>query len=232
MSMADVVGLVASIITLAEWSKNVINRAEGLRSAKKEGAASFEGIRDLLPPIIHIVERTRQRIEKGEIDEKTCEAIKPSHASVKRILSELKIVLEKLTPKRDASNFDIYSKAVKGAFQEKKIQGIRQSLQEHVTVLTLSQTGMISDDVSQRLHHKQAATVPKQAATVSRKCRNLLSLDGGGLRGLSILYVLRDIMAKVNEYEDPPLKPCEVFDLIGGSGTGGYVQAFLKSRQH
>ena len=60
-----------------------------------------------------------------------------------------------------------------------------------------------------------------QAALIPRKCRNLLSLDGGGLRGLSILYILRDLMAKLNEHQDPPLKPCEVFDLIGGSGTGG-----------
>ena len=55
----------------------------------------------------------------------------------------------------------------------------------------------------------------------------LLSLDGGGVRGLSTLYVLKDLMAKLSQARQaanlPSVKPCEVFDLIGGTSTGGYV---------
>jgi patatin-like phospholipase/acyl hydrolase len=58
----------------------------------------------------------------------------------------------------------------------------------------------------------------------------LLSLDGGGVRGLSTLYILKSIMDRLN-YERkknslPPAKPCEVFDLIGGTNTGGQVGLF------
>ena len=59
----------------------------------------------------------------------------------------------------------------------------------------------------------------------------LLSLDGGGVRGLSTLYILKSLMDQLNharQVDDlPPAKPCEVFDLIGGTSTGGYVQAFF-----
>ena len=58
----------------------------------------------------------------------------------------------------------------------------------------------------------------------------LLSLDGGGVRGLSTLYILKQLMAKLahERYGNaasrhPPVKPCEVFDLIGGTSTGGYA---------
>lgn len=53
----------------------------------------------------------------------------------------------------------------------------------------------------------------------------LLSLDGGGVRGLSSLLILRDIMTQLNaEREDKEsLKPCDIFDLIGGTSTGGCV---------
>ena len=57
----------------------------------------------------------------------------------------------------------------------------------------------------------------------------LLSFDGGGVRGLSTLYILRNIMARLNQARkemEPPLpavKPCDVFDLIGGTSTGGFV---------
>ena len=48
---------------------------------------------------------------------------------------------------------------------------------------------------------------------------NLLSLDGGGVRGLSSLYILQRLMEAVNP-EKPP-KPCDYFDMIGGTSTGG-----------
>lgn len=53
----------------------------------------------------------------------------------------------------------------------------------------------------------------------------LLSLDGGGVRGLSTLYILKSIMDRLNHKRQatnlPPAKPCDVFDLIGGTSTGG-----------
>jgi patatin-like phospholipase/acyl hydrolase len=54
----------------------------------------------------------------------------------------------------------------------------------------------------------------------------LLSLDGGGVRGLSTLYILQNIMSRLNFTREEaglqPRKPCEIFDLIGGTSTGGY----------
>ncbi|KFY32151.1 hypothetical protein V493_00462, partial [Pseudogymnoascus sp. VKM F-4281 (FW-2241)] len=60
----------------------------------------------------------------------------------------------------------------------------------------------------------------------------LLSLDGGGVRGLSTLYILKSIMDRLNHERKktaslPPVKPCEVFDLIGGTSTGGLIAIML-----
>ncbi|GAW26599.1 putative patatin-like phospholipase [Rosellinia necatrix] len=59
----------------------------------------------------------------------------------------------------------------------------------------------------------------------------LLSLDGGGVRGLSSLYILRCIMVKMNAERqkrgESDAKPCEVFDLIGGTSTGGLIAILL-----
>jgi hypothetical protein len=48
-------------------------------------------------------------------------------------------------------------------------------------------------------------------------------IDGGGIRGLSELLILHEIMKRV-QYDSglPELpRPCEYFDLIGGTSTGG-----------
>ncbi|CRL27391.1 NB-ARC [Penicillium camemberti] len=58
----------------------------------------------------------------------------------------------------------------------------------------------------------------------------LLSLDGGGVRGLSTLYIMKGLMDRLNQARpegSPAKKPCEVFDLIGGTSTGGLIAIML-----
>jgi patatin-like phospholipase/acyl hydrolase len=44
------------------------------------------------------------------------------------------------------------------------------------------------------------------------------------VRGLSAIIILKHIMKGVGKAMGRPnVKPCEVFDLIGGTSTGGYV---------
>ncbi|KAI0842885.1 acyl transferase/acyl hydrolase/lysophospholipase [Hypoxylon sp. FL0890] len=51
----------------------------------------------------------------------------------------------------------------------------------------------------------------------------VLSLDGGGVRGLASLHILNAVMKKAS----PGKKPCEVFDMIGGTSTGGLIAIML-----
>ncbi|KAI9810451.1 MAG: hypothetical protein M1827_006227 [Pycnora praestabilis] len=53
----------------------------------------------------------------------------------------------------------------------------------------------------------------------------LLSLDGGGVRGLSSLSILKKLMENIHP-ESPP-KPCDYFDMIGGTSTGGLMAIML-----
>ncbi|KAL9002100.1 MAG: hypothetical protein Q9188_004955 [Gyalolechia gomerana] len=62
----------------------------------------------------------------------------------------------------------------------------------------------------------------------------ILSLDGGGVRGFSSLLILEEFMQRVVGLceKDPPqssdtIRPCEYFDLIGGTGTGGLIAIML-----
>lgn len=55
----------------------------------------------------------------------------------------------------------------------------------------------------------------------------MLSTDGGGVRGIASLIILKHLMKALNP-AGPPRKPCDYFDLIGGTSTGGYFhQSFL-----
>jgi len=57
----------------------------------------------------------------------------------------------------------------------------------------------------------------------------ILALDGGGVRGLSALLILRELMNDIKQIaklEEVPL-PCTYFDLIGGTNTGGLIAIML-----
>lgn len=75
-------------------------------------------------------------------------------------------------------------------------------------------------------HDEQARPPPyANAVRASNNALCLLSFDGGGVRGLSSLYVLRRIITQLNaereQKGEPIVRPCDVFDLIGGTSTGG-----------
>jgi hypothetical protein len=62
----------------------------------------------------------------------------------------------------------------------------------------------------------------------------VLSLDGGGVRGYSMLIILQELMHRTfveiegrapKRHEIP--KPCDHFDLIAGTGTGGLIAIML-----
>jgi patatin-like phospholipase/acyl hydrolase len=64
---------------------------------------------------------------------------------------------------------------------------------------------------------------------MAQRIPKVLALDGGGVRGLSSLLILQDIMEELQKTtgETGTLKPCEHFDLICGTSTGGLIAIML-----
>ncbi|KAG5635085.1 hypothetical protein H0H81_012496 [Sphagnurus paluster] len=67
---------------------------------------------------------------------------------------------------------------------------------------------------------------PDEIIPGERHPLKVMALDGGGVRGISSLYILQAIMAKVSPNK-PDLKPCEYFDMIAGTSTGGLIAIML-----
>ncbi|CAE6478157.1 unnamed protein product [Rhizoctonia solani] len=65
----------------------------------------------------------------------------------------------------------------------------------------------------------------------SGKGLNILSIDGGGARGLSTLIIIEELMKRIQHHEklESTPSPYQYFDLIAGTGTGA-VQACMLGR--
>ncbi|KAF3062293.1 Calcium-independent phospholipase A2-gamma [Daldinia childiae] len=66
-------------------------------------------------------------------------------------------------------------------------------------------------------------------ASIEPEALRVLSLDGGGIKGYTSLIILQRIFRTLQDIKpcDPPLKPCQVFDLIVGTSTGGLIAIML-----
>lgn len=59
-------------------------------------------------------------------------------------------------------------------------------------------------------------------------CYNIVTnrnIDGGGIRGLSELIIIEELMERIrwrDKLDEVPV-PADYFDLIGGTSTGGYT---------
>ena len=58
----------------------------------------------------------------------------------------------------------------------------------------------------------------------------ILTIDGGGLQGVSPLLILNRLLVSIADGSEDPIKkprPCDVFDVIAGYGAGGWLALLL-----
>jgi Patatin-like phospholipase len=107
----------------------------------------------------------------------------------------------------------------------------------HLNVVdtTLNSACLMADQGSDGKSPSQHGLTSAQPTRLGHIPR-ILALDGGGVRGLSSLLIIEKLMREVqrimidsgNPTPDgkPPL-PCEIFDLICGTSTGGLIAIML-----
>ena len=65
-----------------------------------------------------------------------------------------------------------------------------------------------------------------QPSRPEKRVRKLLSLDGGGVRGLSSIMILGILITHINHGREKK-DPWQQFDMIGGTSTGGLLAIML-----
>ncbi|KAJ5298955.1 uncharacterized protein N7443_007075 [Penicillium atrosanguineum] len=82
---------------------------------------------------------------------------------------------------------------------------------------------MLGWGLRQYMQQQKMATSTGGSAPKKDLC--LLVLDGGGVRGLSMLLILKRLMEGIDPLNPP--RPCDYFDMIGGTSTGGLIALML-----
>ena len=228
------IGAISSIVSLIEFSQKVLARAAELGANRNDVGEAFLSINALLPPINRAVKRTKERIKSGEIDDETCTSLIPIHRDIERTLKELEAILKKFAPKEGASKLEVFWKAGRSVFQEKKGKGILQRLHEYVGVLTLShaeaadagnlslaEKGNIQQILTNISHSKTAREAQKYYDVPRRLVRNFIGRE--------------EILSQIDNYfltTDIPCPKAMILHALGGQGKSQIALKYCeKSRE-
>ncbi|CAZ86525.1 unnamed protein product [Tuber melanosporum] len=108
--------------------------------------------------------------------------------------------------------------------------GMKSSTTSQTDILEATRDHNIASSMRESYRMNRPSTQMNQKQPPLR----LLSLDGGGVRGYSMIMILQELMLKLfvemhgraPRREEIP-KPCDHFDLIGGTGTGGLIAILI-----
>ncbi|ARF10382.1 patatin-like phospholipase [Hokovirus HKV1] len=60
----------------------------------------------------------------------------------------------------------------------------------------------------------------------------ILSLDGGGMKGISLAMILIHIFEELEKKTGQKYEPCQIFDTFAGTSTGGLLSMFIGLKRH
>ena len=131
-----VIGIISSIISLTEFSRDVISQIKEYGQNAQEVPKAFRDIQAVLPLISTTLVRTRVQVESGMLDDDTCKALKPVLEGCENKLKHLKIIFNDVMAEEGASKFKRGVMAIKSMRKDKEVKEIAHALDRFVAHLT------------------------------------------------------------------------------------------------
>ena len=87
---------------------------------------------------------------------------------------------------------------------------------------TLQEPAGLGNEPQGRITMAEVVPAQRQLSCARHDGLRLLSIDGGGVKGLAALHSLKKVMEQLKKEEnDPCPRPCDHFDMMVGTSTGG-----------
>ncbi|OBT50693.1 hypothetical protein VE04_09070 [Pseudogymnoascus sp. 24MN13] len=137
--MADpltVVGIVASIVQLVDFSTKVLVRLNDFQSDLREIPKVFRNIKDVLPVLREALKQTKDKIDHGAIEDSTKAALLPAVQGCKVQIEALDSLLAETLPVVGDSVFKKTTKALWSITQDSKVESITKTLGGYIATLT------------------------------------------------------------------------------------------------
>jgi N-terminal domain on NACHT_NTPase and P-loop NTPases len=161
--MAEVfalVGIVASIVQLVDFSSKVLSRLNEFQSSVDKVPTSFRNIKVDLPLLLDTLKHISKDISTGLIADEIQKSLLPVIEGCQSQIESLDVVLVKVLPAPGDSRTQRTRKAISSLSQEAKVEKIGSALRSHLLTLTFYYS--VASSTLQPLKGKQILTGRKR----------------------------------------------------------------------
>ena len=131
-----VVGLVASIVQLVDFSGRLVDRLKEFQSATQDLPKAFQDISIQLPLLVNTLRRTQSQATAGHVSSETAGVLKPVVEGCLSRIRSLEEILAKALPTQESSAWERSFKALSSLRYDKAVLQISLALQSYVQYLT------------------------------------------------------------------------------------------------
>jgi hypothetical protein len=135
-----VVGVVASIVQLVDFSSTVLGRLDEFQSDLGEIPKSFRHIKAELPVLRNTLQQIKEAIDAGSFPDETKRALAPAIEGCMEQIGSLDVILIKSLPVPTDSRLKRGTKAIWSLHQDAKVESITKTLRGYIGTLTFYYT--------------------------------------------------------------------------------------------
>lgn len=137
--MADpltVVGIIANIIQLIDFSTKILERLDDFQSNLGEIPKAFRHVKAELPVLQDALKQTKDKIDHGAVEDSTKAALLPAVQGCRIQIEALDGLLAETLPVAGDSLFKKTTKALWSITQDSKVESITKTLRGYIATLT------------------------------------------------------------------------------------------------
>jgi hypothetical protein len=131
-----VVGVVASIVQLVDFSSKVLHRLNDFRSSREELPKIFESVKAELPILLETLNQTKDAVEKGSVKEESKKALLLVVKGCQTQITILDNLISNSLPQEEDSWRKRTGKTILCLRQDSKVNKITATLRTHIQSLT------------------------------------------------------------------------------------------------
>ncbi|KFY49012.1 hypothetical protein V495_00825 [Pseudogymnoascus sp. VKM F-4514 (FW-929)] len=139
-----IVGIVANIVQLVDFSTTVLARLNDFQSTLGEIPKAFRHIKAELPVLQETLKQTKGKIDDGAVEDSTRAALLPAVQGCKIQIEALDGLLAEVLPVAGDSRFKKTTKALWSITQDSKAESITKALRGYIATLTFYHAAMSS----------------------------------------------------------------------------------------
>ena len=131
-----VISVIANIISLTEFSSNVISQIKKYGEKAQDVPEAFRDIQTVLPLISSTLLRTQKQVECGTLDDDACKVLRPVLEGCQNRMEQLTAIFKDVMAEEGASKLKRGWMAIKSVRKDKEVKEIAQALDRYVANLT------------------------------------------------------------------------------------------------